>query len=101
MTTEAISGQSAHRSSEIIYGSIAFLFLVANLRPALTGVGPLLETIRTSLGLSGAAAGLLPTLPLLVFAVFSPFARLGEILGIERTLAACLVLIVAGVALRS
>ena len=80
---------------------LAFFLLVANLRPALTSVGPLLEPIRTGLGLSGVAAGLLPTLPLLIFAVFSPFARLGDVFGIEKTLAGCLALILVGIALRS
>jgi MFS transporter, CP family, cyanate transporter len=91
----------APRSIKISYGFIAFFLLVANLRPALTSVGPLLESIRSSLGLSSTAAGLLPTLPLLIFAAFSPFARLGRVFGIERTLAGCLVLVVTGILLRS
>ena len=85
----------------VSYSAFAFFLLVANLRPALTAVGPLLEVIRSSLGLSSTAAGLLPTLPLLIFAIFSPFARLGDLFGIERTLAGCLALIATGVALRS
>jgi MFS transporter, CP family, cyanate transporter len=60
-----------------------------------------LEAIRSSLGLSGAAAGLLAALPLLIFAGFSPFARLGQVFGLERTLAGCLALAAAGIALRS
>jgi MFS transporter, CP family, cyanate transporter len=100
VTIQAVS-KNATRSFAVGYSALAFFLLVANLRPALTSVGPLLEAIRASLGLSGATAGLLPTLPLLLFAVFSPFARLGDVFGIERTLAACLTLIVAGIALRS
>jgi CP family cyanate transporter-like MFS transporter len=45
--------------------------------------------------------GLLATLPLLIFAGFSPFARLGQIFGVERTLAGCLALVTVGIALRS
>ena len=89
------------RTFTVSLGLLAFFLLAANLRPALTSVGPLLATIQSSLSLSGAAAGLLPTLPLLIFAGFSPFARLGQVLGIERTLAGCLALIVVGIALRS
>jgi MFS transporter, CP family, cyanate transporter len=89
------------RAIKISYRVVAFLLLVANLRPALTSVGPLLEEIRANLGLSSAAAGMLPTLPLLIFALFSPLARLGDVLGLERTLAGCLALLVAGVGLRS
>ena len=53
MTTEA-----APRSFTVSYSVLAFFLLVTNLRPALTSVGPVLEAIRSSLGLSGAAAGL-------------------------------------------
>jgi MFS transporter, CP family, cyanate transporter len=100
MAAHAFRG-SAGRSWRRVYALVAFFVLVANLRPALTSVGPLLASIRSYLGLSGAAAGLLPTLPLLIFAIFSPLARFGNVFGIERTLAACLALIAAGVALRS
>ena len=93
--------EAAQRSFRVDYSVLAFFLLAANLRPALTSVGPLLEAIRSSLGLSGAAAGLLATLPLLIFAGFSPFARLGQVFGLERTLAGCLALAVAGIALRS
>src|SRR5580704_4472875 len=91
----------SQRSFALSRDALAFFLLVANLRPALTAVGPVLATIQTSLSLSSTAAGLLPTLPLLIFAVFSPFARLGQVFGIERTLAGCLALTVAGIALRS
>jgi CP family cyanate transporter-like MFS transporter len=101
VTTEATTAAASQRSFTISYRILAFFLLVANLRPALTSVGPLLAVIRSSLGLSGATAGLLPTLPLLIFAAFAPFARLGDVFGMERTLAGCLVLTVAGIALRS
>ena len=102
MTIAATSRLSASpRSIKLSYGVLAFFLLAADLRPALTAVGPLLETIRSSLGLSSAAAGLLPTLPLLIFAAFSLFAGLGRVFGIERTLAGCLALVVAGILLRS
>jgi CP family cyanate transporter-like MFS transporter len=100
MATDVIRIRSDTRS-RTAYGVIVFLLLAANLRPALTSVGPLLEAIRSDLGLSDTAAGLLATMPLLIFAGFSPFARLGQVLGMERTLAACLASIVAGIALRS
>lgn len=94
------SGGTA-RSLARLYTLTAFFLLVANLRPALTSVGPMLASIRSDLGLSSAAAGLLPTLPLFVFAIFSPLACLGRVFGIERTLAGSLALIAAGIVLRS
>jgi cyanate transporter len=58
---------------------VAMIVLVAlNLRPAVTAIGPLLSQIRGDLGLSGAAAGALTTLPLLFFGSFglvAPFVR--------------------------
>jgi CP family cyanate transporter-like MFS transporter len=100
-TTKTMTGAAASRLRAVSYGGFAFFLLVANLRPALTTVGPLLGAIRSSLHLSSTAAGLLPSLPLLILAGFSPFARLGRVFGIERTLAGCLMLIVAGIVLRS
>jgi MFS transporter, CP family, cyanate transporter len=93
--------EAAPRSFKVSYSVLVFFLVAANLRPALTSVGPVLETIRSSLGLSGAAVGLLATLPLLIFAGSSPFAWLGHVFGIERTLAGCLALAAAGIALRS
>jgi MFS transporter, CP family, cyanate transporter len=93
--------EAAPQSFKISYGVVAFFLVAANLRPALTGVGPVLDTIRSSLDLSSAAAGFLTALPLLIFGVFAPFARLGQVFGIERTLAGCLALAAAGIALRS
>ena len=94
-----IAAQS--RSFRISYSVFAFFLVAANLRPPLTNVGPLLDPIRHSLGLSSTATGLLTALPLPIFACFAPFARLGFVFGIERTLAGCLGLITAGIALRS
>ncbi len=48
--------------------------LAANLRACITGVGSLIPIIRADLGLSNTLAGLITTLPLLVFAAVSPAA---------------------------
>lgn len=92
------SHTSAYRPALSI---IPFLLLAANLRPALTSVGPLVGEIQSSTGLSGTAAGLLNSLPLLAFAAFAPLAHFGRRLGMERTLVAALLLLFAGVLLRS
>ena len=89
------------RSVTVSYGVLAVLLVAANLRPALTGVGPVMQEIVADLQLSGAAVGLLAALPLLIFGVFSPFARAGVAFGLERTFALCLALTAAGIALRS
>ena len=80
---------------------IALLLIAANLRPSLTGVGPLLETIQDDLSLSATAAGLLSSLPLLAFAGFAPLATLARQHGAERILLAALLALIAGTLLRS
>jgi CP family cyanate transporter-like MFS transporter len=80
---------------------IALLLVAANLRASLTGVGPLLTDIQTELSLSATAAGLLGSLPLLMFAAFAPLARLGVRLGTERLVMGGLVALVVGILLRS
>jgi MFS transporter, CP family, cyanate transporter len=80
---------------------IALLVVAANLRPSLTGVGPLLRTIQQDLSLSATAAGLLSSLPLLAFAGFAPLATLARQHGAERILLAGLLGLIAGTLLRS
>ena len=56
---------------------IAGILLIAiNLRPALASVGPLVEDIRGSTGLSSLQLGLLTTLPLIAFGVCSTLTPL-------------------------
>jgi CP family cyanate transporter-like MFS transporter len=77
------------------------VFLAANLRPALTGVAPLIGEIQSDTGISNGAAGLLTTLPLLAFGLLSPVApRLARRFGVERALLASLLLLAAGILLR-
>jgi cyanate permease len=78
------------------------LLVAANLRGAITSVGPLLETIRRDEGLTASQAGLLSALPLLTFAVFSPqVPRLARRVGMERLLWLALLTLTAGILLRS
>jgi CP family cyanate transporter-like MFS transporter len=81
---------------------VGILLLAANLRPALTSVAPLIGQIRAGADLSNATAGLLTTLPLLAFGVLSPVApHLARRFGMERVLLASLVVLAAGILLRS
>lgn len=81
---------------------LGVLLVAANLRPALTAVGPVLPELRADLGLSAAAAGALTALPLLAFAgggLVTP--ALGRRLGTERSLVLALLVLAAGTAVRS
>jgi CP family cyanate transporter-like MFS transporter len=64
-------------------------------------VGPLLKTIQDDLALSATAAGLLGSLPVLIFAAFAPLARLARQLGAERMLLVGLIVLIAGLLVRS
>src|SRR5215213_7088972 len=94
----AESGRPRLRSFLLVLGIV---LLAANLRPALTGVAPLIGQIRADTGISNGVAGLLTTLPLLAFALLSPFApRVARRFGMERALLASLLILAAGILLR-
>ncbi len=81
---------------------VGFLLIAANMRAALTSVGPLLETIRRDIGLTASEAGFIGTLPLLTFSAVSPqVPRLARRFGIDLMLWLALVALIAGIVLRS
>lgn len=82
---------------------IGALVLVAlNLRPALSSLSPLLRQVSADLGMSAASAGLLTTLPVLCLGLFAPLAPvLARRFGAERTIGGVLLLLAAGILLRT
>ncbi|WP_318474536.1 MFS transporter [Photobacterium leiognathi] len=81
---------------------LGILLIASNLRAPLTGLGPILDFISHDLGLSATQAGMLTTLPLLAFALFSPVSSgLARKIGLEPSLMIALVLVGAGVLIRS
>lgn len=82
---------------------IAGILLIATtLRVTFTGAAPLLDMIRADYSLTTAQTGLLTTLPLLAFGLISPLAPgVARRFGMEHSLFAALLLICAGIALRS
>ncbi|NIH67385.1 CynX/NimT family MFS transporter [Modestobacter marinus] len=79
----------------------AIVVVALNQRPAVVAVAPLLGELRADTGLSSALAGLLTALPVLCFGAFAPLApRLARRIGLETAVAASLVLLAAGIALR-
>ena len=88
-----------HRAGLLLVG---VLLLGANLRAGITAVGPVLPDIEQQGGLTGFEASLLVSLPLIAFAVISPFApRLAESLGLERVLGLALAVLALGIIIRS
>src|SRR5689334_1469900 len=79
-----------------------FLLISANLRTALTSVGPLVEDIRADLRLTAGEAGFIGTLPLLTFAAVSPqIPRFARRFGTDRMLWIALALLATGIVVRS
>ncbi|QUM75564.1 CynX/NimT family MFS transporter [Moritella sp. 24] len=81
---------------------MSILLIASNLRGPITGIGPILEFISHDLALSATQAGMLTTLPLLAFALFSPLSSgLARKIGLEPSLMLALVAITSGIVIRS
>ncbi|AIQ51977.1 CynX/NimT family MFS transporter [Paenibacillus sp. FSL R7-0331] len=81
---------------------LGIIFVAAALRAPFTSVGPLLKLIRDDLGLSNTQAGFITTLPLLAFALLSPFApQLARRFGLARVLLLAMLSLSAGILIRS
>ncbi|MDQ0272476.1 CynX/NimT family MFS transporter [Cytobacillus purgationiresistens] len=91
--------QDKMKNSLFILGIIVVAF---NLRPAITSIGPLISSIKEDIGLSNGTAGLLTTLPLIAFAIISPFApKIANKLGSEMAVLIGLMILGSGIMLRS
>jgi MFS transporter, CP family, cyanate transporter len=106
MTKEATATATpGHRPPSRVSGVLLVLgivLLAANLRPALTGLTPLIGQIRADTGMSYGVAGLLTALPLLAMGVLSPIAPLlARRLGMGRVLLVSMLVLAAGILLRS
>lgn len=78
------------------------IFVAINLRAPITAVGPLVSTMKGELPFSSGVFGLLTTIPLIMFAVLSPFVRrISDRLGAGKALLYAVFAILIGVALRS
>lgn len=89
-------------SSKIILLIAGIIFIASTLRSPLTSVGPIIAPIRDGLGMSNVLAGFLTTIPLLAFALISPFApKLSKRFGMELTLFLSLCVLTVGIIVRS
>jgi len=81
---------------------VAIIGISFSLRAPITSIGSLAGLIHDDLGVSNGFVGFITTLPLIAFAVCSPFiSKVSDRLGIGKTMLAGLIAIVAGGALRS
>lgn len=81
---------------------VAVCLVAANMRPTITGLGPLLDQIGTDTGMSAATLGVLAAVPLAAWALFSPVAHtLSRRHGQPRVLLWALLLLLGGTLVRS
>jgi MFS transporter, CP family, cyanate transporter len=80
---------------------VAIVLMALNLRTVIASLPPLLPDVRADLGLSAGVAGLLTTLPVLLFGALAPVGpRFAHRISLERMLAGCAALTAASAALR-
>jgi len=98
----ASPARTALEPAPILALIVAVIVVGLNLRPTITSVGPLLEAIRSGLGMSASSIGFLITLPVLCFGLFAPLApRLLRYGSAEQGVLLSLLTLVLGVGLRS
>lgn len=67
---------------------LAILLVSFNLRPAISSIGPLLDTIRTDLNLTSSQVSLLTSVPVFCMGLFAPLAvSFNKKLGLKRSIA--------------
>jgi CP family cyanate transporter-like MFS transporter len=81
---------------------LGIIFVSFNLRAPITSVGPIIDLIQTEYSLSNSMAGFITTVPLLAFAIFSPFvAKINHKFGHGLTMSGGLIFIIIGELVRS
>ncbi|AIQ68850.1 CynX/NimT family MFS transporter [Paenibacillus graminis] len=99
---DAISTTGIRKQAAFWFMIVGIILIAANLRAPLTSVGPLVSLIRENVHISNTLAGLITTVPLIAFALLSPFVpKLGRRYGVERIMLISLIFLAIGIAVRS
>ncbi|WP_102275326.1 CynX/NimT family MFS transporter [Cytobacillus massiliigabonensis] len=99
---EIKSAPNDRKSTAVWVIIVGIIFIAVNLRSPLTSVGPLVGFIKDSMQISNTLAGMITTLPLLAFALFSPIVpRLGQKFGMELIIFASIIILTIGIIIRS
>ena len=100
--TSSVAARPGRATASGALALLSVLMVAANLRPALTAVGPLVGLIGNDLGLGATALGVLGAVPLVAFAVVSPLVhQLGRRLGHDRAVLVASAVLVVGTGVRS
>ncbi|WP_430868219.1 CynX/NimT family MFS transporter [Demequina aurantiaca] len=95
-------GSTSRRGLSHLLLAITVIVVAANLRPAITALGPIIERVGDDTGLSAASLGVLGALPLLTFGIVSPLVhRLSSRIGTDRAILGALILLAIGTVVRS
>ena len=98
--TLPLATEASDRSRKLLLG-VSVVLIAFNLRPVFSSLSVVLPEIMASTGLSPTSASALTTLPVICLGVFAMIAPwLGRRFGTERTLLACLLMILVGTLLR-
>lgn len=101
MTNQHIQSNRAVHKSAVWMVIIGIIFIAANLRAPLTSVGPIVGFIRDDLHISNTLAGMITTLPLLSFALFSQIVpKLARKFGVEMMILMSIIFLTLGIILR-
>lgn len=99
---ELLESKANTKSTYIYFFIIGIVLIAFNLRPAITSLGPLVGMIQDDVGLAHWSAGLLMSLPLVVFAIMSPLVpKIANKLTNELTLIIGLTSLLIGIVIRS
>lgn len=102
MSNQHIQSNPIVRKSAVWMIIVGIIFIAVNLRAPLTSVGPLVGIIRDEIHISNTLAGMITTLPLLSFALFSPIVpKLARKIGVEVIILISIIFLTIGIILRS
>ncbi len=90
-----------HRINERWGVIIAIVFIASTLRAPLTSVGPVIEEIKQVMEIDNSVAGILTTIPLIIFAIVSPLvSKVTSRLTMSRTIFYSTILLIVALFLR-
>lgn len=90
-----------HKINESWGVIIAIVLIASTLRAPLTSVGPIIEEIKQAMEISNSVAGILTTIPLIIFAIVSPIvSKVTSRLTMSRTILYSTMLLIIALLLR-
>lgn len=90
-----------HRIKENWGVILAIVFIASTIRAPLTSVGPVVDEIKHVMEINNSVAGILTTIPLIIFAIVSPLvSRVTSRITMSRTILYSTILLIIGLYLR-